>query len=34
MQGSGIFVFKENLKMLKVHLKVWNKEKEKRKEWY
>ena len=24
MQGSGIFIFKEKLKMLKAYLKVWN----------
>jgi len=24
VQGSGIFIFKEKLKMLKAYLKVWN----------
>jgi len=26
VQGSGIFVFKEKLKKLKVDLKIWNRE--------
>jgi len=26
VQGSGLFVFKENLKKLKAYLKVWNRD--------